>query len=148
MVAETQIRHKVGLGGATYLVVALLMAAMAAYILFVPVDATDFERTTAVSWADFNSANPDVAEYLTREARLLAIGFLGVSLLAAAVAWETFHRDKGGRSLALWVFPMTLIGAGIVFLSEDGTAIGSTYLAAGGVAVAGLLTAGRRRRSG
>jgi hypothetical protein len=147
MTVTTRTRRGVGVGGAAFLIVALLMAAMAAYIIFVPVDATNFETTTGLDWAEFSSSNPDVAEYLTREARLLAIGFLGLSLLSAAVAWREFHQDDRSTSRALWLFPAALLGAGIVFLTGDGVALGSTYLVAGAAAAVGLILAERRKRT-
>jgi len=145
----TVIRHSrrgIGVGGITFLVVALLMAAMSAYILFIPVDATNFEMTTGLNWTDFSSSNPGAAEYLTREARLLAIGFLGLSLLAAALAWKAFSNDDRSASRALWLFPPALLGAGIVFATGDGAALGFAYLVAGVVAVAGLVLTDRRKR--
>ena len=146
----TVIRHSrrgIGVGGITFLVVALLMAAMSAYILFIPVDATNFEMTTGLNWTDFSSSNPGAAEYLTREARLLAIGFLGLSLLSAAVAWREFHQDDRSTSRAHWLFPAALLGAGIVFLTGEGVALGSTYLVAGALAAVGLILAERRKRT-
>jgi hypothetical protein len=81
------------------------MAAMAACVIFVPVDATNFETTTGLDRAEFSSSTPEAADYLIREARLLAIGFLGLSLMSAAVAWRGFHQDDPSAGRALWLFP-------------------------------------------
>jgi len=147
MTVTTRTRRGVGVGGAAFLIIALLMAAMAVYIIFVPVDAINFERTTGLDWAEFSSSNPEAADYLFREARLLAIGFLGLSLLSAAVAWEAFHQDDRSTSRAHWLFPAALLGAGIVFLTGEGVALGSTYLVAGALAAVGLILAERRKRT-
>jgi hypothetical protein len=59
---------------------------MSVFILFVPVDASDFEVATGVGWDAFSSANLEAADYLRREARLLAVSFAGLSLLAGVLA--------------------------------------------------------------
>lgn len=146
MTTTKQTPRNLGVAGAVFLIVAVLMAAMTAFILFVPIDANNFEETTGLSWADFSSSNSEAAAYLTREARLLAIGFLGLSLLAAAVAWGAFHDDDRPASRALWLFPLAMLGAGIAFITGDGVALGSTYLLAGAIAAMGLTLATRKRR--
>jgi len=73
------------------------------------------ERLWSERNENFRSSNPEAADYLTREARLLAIGFLGLSLMAASVAWGPFRDDDRHASTALWLFPLALLGAGIVF---------------------------------
>lgn len=139
-------RRGIGVGGAVFIMIALLMAATTAYIFFVPVDANNFEATTGLSWADFRSSNPNTADYLTREARLLAIGFLGLSLMAASVAWLALRGDDRQVSRALWLFPLALLGTAIVFITGDGVALGFTYLLAGALAAVGLMLATRNRR--
>lgn len=57
-----------------------------AYIPAAPVSNADFRSTTRVGWDSLSSANPDVAAYLMREARLLAMGFLGLTLVVAVEA--------------------------------------------------------------
>ena len=145
MTARSQTRRGIGIGGAVFLIVALLLVAMSAYIILVPVDPSNFEATTGSSWAAVSSSNPEVAEYLEREARLLAVGFLGLSLLAAAVAWRRFQGDDRSAIRPLWLFPLTLLGAGVVFISGDGSALGSTYLVAAAVAALGLALARRTK---
>ena len=147
MTVTQHTRTRIGAGGAAFVIVALLMAAMTAYILFVPVDATNFETTTGLDWAEFSSSNPEAPDYLIREARLLATVFLGLSLLSAAVAWDVFRRDDRPASRALWLFPAAMLGAGMVFLAGDGVALGFTYLVAGTVAAVGLILADRRKRT-
>jgi hypothetical protein len=148
MSAKSHIRRGIGTGGAVFLIVALLMVAMSAYIILVPVDPNNFEATTGSSWAAFSSSNPEAAEYLEREARLLAVGFLGLSLLAAAVAWGRFQGDDRSAIGPLWLFPLALLGAGVVFISGGGVALGSAYLVAGVVAALGLGLAVRRKLAG
>lgn len=148
MPVTTSTRRGIGVGGTAFLIVAMLMTAMTVYILFVPVDAANFETATGLSWAGFSSSNPKAAEYLIREARLLAIGFLGLSSMAAVVAWQAFHGDNQQPSRPLWFFPLAMFGAGIVFIAGSDVVLGSTYLAGGAVAAVGLaLAMGRRRRS-
>ncbi|MGB7858915.1 MAG: hypothetical protein WBM90_00270 [Acidimicrobiia bacterium] len=148
MSVTTRTRRGIGVGGAAFLIVAMLMAAMTVYILFVPVDTANFETTTGLSWSDFSSSNPKAAEYLIREARLLAIGFLGLSSMAAVVAWQAFHGDNHQASRPLLFFPLAMFGAGTVFIAGSDVVLGFTYLVGGAVAAVGLtLAMGRRRRS-
>lgn len=121
------------------LAVALLLAAATAYILFEPVSASDFESTTGIGWATFSAANPDVADYLSREARLLAVGWLGLSLLVAALVWRLPRSEDGRAPAALWLYPIMLVGAALVFIGGGGPVLGGTYLAAGVVAGAALI---------
>lgn len=146
MSTTQETRPKLGVGGIVFLVVALLLAAMTAFILFVPIDPNDFESTTGLSWTAFSSSNPEVADYLTREARLLALGFLGLSLLTASVAWEALRHDRP-INRALWLFPLTLFGSCVVFFTGDGAGLGSIYLVAAVVCSLALVLSGRRQRS-
>lgn len=146
MTTTKQTSAKLGAGGVVFLIVVLLLAATSAFILFVPVDANNFETTTGVSWADFSSSNPEAAGYLTREARLLAIGFLGLSLLTAAVAWDAFRSRDRSLVRALCVFPLVLLGCGIFFVTADDAGLGLAYLVAAAIAAIGLaLTRSRRQ---
>lgn len=145
-VKET-VRPKTGIGVTIFLVVAVLVTAMTAFILAVPIDAADFESTTGVNWESFSASAPEVADYLTREARLLAVGFLGLTLLAAAIAWGFLRRGAPGAKGALFVFPAALVGAAIVFFAGGGSVLGATYLGAASMAGLGLALAGRADRA-
>ena len=130
-------------GSWVYLAVALLVAAMTLYVLFVPVDASDFERTTGGDWDAFSAANPAVADYLTREARLLAIGFLGLGLMATAVGRALSRSGDSWIVRAAWVLPVALVAGALVFFGGDGATLGAFYLALGVIAGAALAAAGR-----
>ncbi len=129
-------------------VIAFLVAAMSLFILFVPVDASDFETATGVGWEAFSSANPEAADYLTREARLLAVGFVGFSLLVGVQALGPLRRGDPWAGRALWVFPVTLMGVAVVFLSSGGGPLGGTYLVAGLVTAVALAAVRRERDRG
>lgn len=137
-----------GLAAVVLFTLALLLAATAAYILFVPVDASNFEVTTGVSWDGFSSANPEVADYLVREARLLAVGFLGLTLLTAILAWGPLRRGDSWAGRALWLFPATLLVAAMVFLLSGDPILGGMYVAAGLIAATALAVAVRRPSAG
>lgn len=132
------------IGRGTLLAFALLLAAAATYILFIPVDPSNFESTTGTTWESFATPNPETADYLTREGRLLAVGYLSFALLVAAVAWWPLRRGDGWTKKALWLFPACLCGAGAVFLGSGDVALGGTYLAAGAITAAALTLAVRR----
>lgn len=144
MTATKQTPGKLGVGGTVFLIVTLLLAAMTGFILLVPIDANNFEVTTELSWDAFSSSNPEAAEYLMREARLLAIGFLGLSLLTAVVAWDTFRADDRQLRRALWLFPLALLGSGLVLIAGDGGGLGAVYLVVGTIAGVALALAPRR----
>lgn len=125
------------------LVLALLLAAATAYILFDPVSPSNFESTTGVSWDDFSVANPEAADYLSREGRLLAVGWLGLTLLVAATVWGPLRRGEGWAKRTLWLFPTTVVGAALVFLVSGDTALGGMYLVVGVITAVCLAMAGR-----
>lgn len=127
------------LGATVVLVVALLLAAATVFILIVPVADSDFEAATGVEWHSFSSANPAVATYLMREARLLAVGYLGLTLLVATESWQLLRRDETWPNKTLWLFLVTLWGAALVFFTGGGAGLGFMYLAAGLIAALGLV---------
>lgn len=129
---------------AIVIVIALLLAATSAYLLFVPVDSSDLESATGATWESFTAVDPAAADYLAREARVLAVGYLGFALLVAAVAWVPLRRGDPWAVRALWLFPATLLGTAAVFLSSGATTLGGTYLGAGALAAAALVTVARR----
>jgi hypothetical protein len=141
-------RRGAGIAALIVGVIALLLAATAVFILFVPVSASDFEAATGVDWEAFSSANPDAASYLTREARVLAVGFAGFSLLAGVQALGPLRRGDTSAGRTLWLFPVTLFGVAVVFLSSGGGTLGGTYLVAGFVTAVALNAARRERRRG
>jgi hypothetical protein len=128
------------------LALALLLAAATIYILIEPVDASNFESTTGTAWDAFSTLNPEAADYLIREARLLAVGWLGFTLLAAGVVWWPLRRGDGWARGVLWLFPIALLGATAVFMASGDTVLGGSYLVAG--VVAGVALAALRRGAG
>ncbi len=126
------------------LVMTLLLATMTAYVLFQPIDPSNFESTTGTAWDTFSETNPGVADYLSREARLLAVGWLGFSLLAAAVTFGPLRRGDSWASRSLWLFPVVLFGAAAVFLASGDAALGGTYFVAGIASAVALVVVGRR----
>ena len=58
MTASARTRRGICPGGAIFLIVALVMVAMSAYVILVPVDPSNFEATTGSSWVAFSSSNP------------------------------------------------------------------------------------------
>lgn len=144
MTAQSVVPRSSGVAAFIFVVIALLLAATSAYILFTPIDPSNFEAATGVEWDGFSAGNPEAADYLVREARLLALGFLSLTLLVATVAWGPLQRGDPWVKRVLWLFPATLLGAALVFLlSGDGVLTG-TYLTAGAVSAVALAMAGRR----
>lgn len=126
------------MGATVVLVVALLLAAATIFILVVPVSDSDFAATTGVGRDSFSSTNREVATYLMREARILFVGYLGLTLLVAAESCQLLRRDEAHPNKALWLFPLTLWGAALVFFTGGGAGLGFMYLVVGVIAAVGL----------
>lgn len=117
---------------------AALLVLFGLFVLFSPVDPNDFENETGVAWSDFSAAEPEVAGYLEREARLLASVTLGFGLFAAGLG-STLVRRGNRTALALeWIFPAVLALTAIVFLASDAAALGTVYLAVAAIAAAAV----------
>lgn len=136
------------IANATLMAVALLLAATTAYILIDPVSPSDFEATTGVDWTTFSAANPEAADYLSREARLLAVGWLGLHLVVAATVWLPLRKGEDWAKKLLWLYPISLLAAGLVFLGGGGAALGGMYLAVAVVTGLALPVSGRAAGGG
>jgi uncharacterized membrane protein HdeD (DUF308 family) len=120
------------------LVLAGLLALFGVFVLFSPVDASDFETETGVAWTAFSAAEPEAASYLEREARLLASITLGFGLLVAGLA-GTLLRGGNRTAWALaWILPATLGLAAVVFLASGAATLGWSYVVATAVAAIGV----------
>jgi predicted anti-sigma-YlaC factor YlaD len=124
-------------------VVALLLALSATFILFAPVDATNFAAETGLDWSGFSVANPEASSYLAREARVLAVGYLTLGLLAAILAWRPIRAGSSWALVALWIFTTGMLATSLVFFGAGDTAIGATYLTAAVVSAGALIIAAR-----
>lgn len=147
MTSRTPIRKSVRVSATVLTAIALLFTAMMTYILLVPVDGNDFESVTDQSWDLFSAANPQAADYLTREARLLAMGFLGLCLLVAVLSWTRLRDGDSEVASPLLVFPFTILGASVVFLASGGPVLGVTYLIVGMTALGCIAIATRGMRA-
>lgn len=130
------------------LVLSGLVAASVLYIVVVPVDAEDFESTTGVPWEEFAASTPEVADYLAREARLVAVGYLGLALLAGVTAWSGLCTGNRWAARALWFLPVTLGLTSVVFLASGGVTLGVSYGAVTVIAAGALVGARRNLRGG
>jgi hypothetical protein len=124
-------------------VVALLLALSATVILFIPIDATNFAAETGLDWRGFSVANPEASSYLAREARVLAVGYLTLGLLAAILAWRPLRAGNSWALVALWIFTTGMLATSLVFLVAGDSAIGATYLTAAAVSAGALIIAAR-----
>ena len=105
----------------------VLLAAASLYPLSVGVDPSDFESATGVVWSEFEASEPDVATYLVRLDRLTGAGYLGFSLLAAAIAWTAYRRGERWACYAMWLVPLTLVLAVGVFLAAESAGLAAFY---------------------
>ena len=128
--------------------IATLMILAGLYILSQPVDPGDFESTTGVAWNGFAADNPEVAEYLEREARLLGVSFAGLGVAGLAVALQLLRTgNRAGWTIA-WFIPLVLVAAAIVFYTGDGAALGTFYGVIAFLAAAVVWWGGSTARSG
>ena len=124
----------------TLVVISALLVAFGLFVLFSPVDPNDFEATTGLSWSAYSSANAEAAGYLEREARLLAVSFIGVGLFSLALAWYGVREGSDLAVKAMWILPVILVGSAVVFFLGEGTALGWYYA---GIAVIAALAVAR-----
>lgn len=106
--------------GIVLLALSGLLALTVLYILFAPVDPNDFESTTGRSWDAFSASNPEVADYLAREARILATGYLGLAVFAVVIVLSRLRAGDPWAAKVLWILPATLGLTAVVFASSDG----------------------------
>lgn len=120
---------------------ALLLVAFGVFVLFAPVSPDDFEADTGVVWTEFAGAQPEIAGYLEREARLLAAVAIGFGLIVAGMAGTLVRAGNRTAWSLAWIFPATLGLTAVVFFASGAAALGSYYtvvtiLAAAGVGLA------------
>lgn len=126
-------------------VLAGALVAFGAYVLISPVNADDVAREAGVNWDAFTVREPAMAEYLEREARLLATAMIGLGLMTAVLAAGRLRRGDLGTWRILWIFPLVLAMITIVFFASDAPTLGWYYLVLTLVAAAGLWMAAPRR---
>ena len=124
---------------------AVLTVLFAFFPFFVPVDPGNFESSTGVVWDDFEAANPEAADYLAREARLLGSAWLGFALFSAGIAGTYFRNGDRVGSRLMWIFPTVLVLVGLVFMVYDDMQLGVMYTAVGVLAAVGVLSGSGRR---
>lgn len=123
-------------------VLALLVTLFGVYVLFSPVDSGDFESETGFAYDTFSSTSPAIADYLEREARVLAVTSIAFGLLAAGVAYGLLRkRDRIGWTLS-WLFAGWLGLVSIVFFAASAAGLGSFYAIAAVVAGAAIFVSG------
>ncbi|MDX1510501.1 MAG: hypothetical protein R3249_04090 [Nitriliruptorales bacterium] len=125
------------------MIVAGLLVLVGLFVFVTPVDPNDFESTTGVAWQEFEASAPEVADYLEREARLLAAGWSGVGLFALVAAAKARRTPARELPAVLWVLPGALAAGAVVFVTGDGLVPGATYGAAAIGAAVSLLAARR-----
>lgn len=125
--------------------VAVFVLLASIYPLAVPVDDDDFVEATGVEWAEFSAGDPEVAEYLEREARLLGALAVGFALLALALAVGPLRRGDVSVWRIMWLFPFGLGLVAAVFLVEGGGFLGGFYLSLAALAGLGLWLARARQ---
>ncbi len=124
-----------------------LLVFFGVFVLFSPVDANDFETETGVTWTAFQTAEPSVADYLMREARLLGVITIGFGSLVAVLAATLLRQGNRTAALVLWIFPATLLVTAVTFFVSDAAALGGFYAAAAVLAAIAVGLSVRAARS-
>jgi hypothetical protein len=128
---------------AVLMLLALALTALGLLVLVFPIDPNDFQATTGQAWEAFSSANPEIAAYLEREARLLAVVITGVGLLTLFVVWYGV-RDRSEIAVkTMWTIPVVLVGVAAVFILSESLLLAG--VSAGVAALVALTLAVARR---
>ena len=128
------------------LMLGVLMLGAGLFILGQPVDAADFEGETGIAWEEYQTSDPEAADYLVREARLLGVSFAVLGGVAAAVAATLLRAGNRTAWAIVWFIPVAFIGSAAVFYSASATALGSFYTGGALVAVIVVATGQRTAR--
>lgn len=136
---EQRVSNGRGRGWLVVAIVSGFVLLSAIYPLVVPVDESDFEGETGVVWAEFQTEEPAVADYLAREARAVAVAAIGFAALALGLAAGPLRQGEASAWRVLWIFPAALTLIAVVFLLSGGVIIGVMYLVLVGLTVLGLL---------
>lgn len=95
-----------------------------------------FETDTGVDWALFESDYPSVARLVTLYELLLASGFFGCALFATGISVTKFRSGERWAWYILWIFPLILALASLLFFSHEQAYVGYFYA---GASLLGLL---------
>lgn len=107
----------------------VLLVLFGVFVLFSPIDSNDFEHETGVVLEELAASEPEVVEYLEREARLLAAATIGFGLFAAALA-ATLVRDGNQMAWNIqWILPAVLAIIVVVFATSGANTLAGMYAA-------------------
>jgi uncharacterized membrane protein HdeD (DUF308 family) len=125
------------------LILGIMMLGAGLFILSQPVDANDFEAATGIVWEEYQTADPEAADYLVREAQLLGVSFAVLGGIAAALAWTMLRRGNRTAWTITWFIPIAFTATAAVFFGSDAAVLGSFYAVAAVFGIA-IVWAGRR----
>lgn len=118
--------------------ISILLVLNMLFLFFAPVSDI-FESDTGVSWAEFSTDYPNVANAYLLEQRLLYAGFLGIALFGVIITFGAFRKGHRWAWYAMWVFPATLTLTAILLAFHDQMGISIFYIVFILVSVIGLL---------
>ena len=105
---------------------------------------SDFESSTGATWVDWSASEPEAAGYILRLERLIGVGFAGFSLLSTAIVWTGYRQGERRAWYIMWLFPIILGLAAIVFFVEGAPGLGGFYSVAAFVALLALVVTYRK----
>ena len=111
----------------TLVLLGVVLVVFGVYALMVTIESGRFEAQTGQVWAEFSTANPEVAAYLERERRLLGILTVAFGLFTTVLAWYGMRRGIGLAVRAMWIVPAVMAAVAIVFVVGDRPELGVTY---------------------
>ncbi|MBI1259502.1 MAG: hypothetical protein GC204_18700 [Chloroflexi bacterium] len=101
--------------------------------------ASEFQKDTGVTWQEFTTAYPGVADAYVLNQRLLYVGFTSLALFGLVVTWVGFRHGDRWAWFAMWLLVAALALTALLFAPSRRPEIGAVYGGFGLVALIALL---------
>ena len=101
--------------------------------------ANEFQEDTGVTWQEFATAYPGVANAYALNQQLLFVGFASLALFALIITYFGFRQGHRWAWFAMWLLAATLTLTAILFSPSKRLDPGVVYAAFAAVTILGLL---------
>lgn len=123
---------------------AVLLALSSSFIVLAGPEASDFEETTGIAWADLSAQQPVVANYIAHLLGLLGVAAAGLAALGGGVAATAFRHGERWSWFVVGILPLTYLGFVVVFFRYGFTALAVYYSVPAAVMLLVLALSARR----
>ena len=120
-------------------VLGVLLTLNMLFLLFVGGSTDQLEAETGLTAAELESDYAVLVERQAAQEQVLAVGFLGFSLFATAIAFGPYRAGDRWAWNALWILPGTLLLTAAVMMINGSMSIGGFYAVLGLITTATLL---------